>query len=259
MQPSKRKILRVCLIAVAVAAIAIIATPLWLGHTIKAAVVTVGPQILGVPVKVAGISVSALRGRVEIRGFEIGNPEGFDTPYLLHAEEVVADVHVRDTLFESPHIEEIRVVGPHVWYHRKLTESNVSALLANLEKDGGEEKDAEDKPRGKDEGGDKKKDEGKSIVIDNFLFDEGTVGVKMGAGVNIPLAKIELHDIGKDGSFMSAQIVRVVLGAVLDSVIHAVSAVGETAVKAVGATADAVGDAAGALIKGVGSILGGDE
>lgn len=247
----------------AVVAAVVVVAPWLLGFLIAGSIRTIAPQILGVPVKVGMVSLSALTGRVEVRGFEIGNPEGFDTPYLLHSKQLLVDLHVRDLLRGQTHIEEVRVIGPRVWYHRKLTSSNVSTLLDGLDSRAAADKDAEKaKDKEKEKKGKKGKDAAKPVVIDHFLFDEGTVGVKVGAGVEVPLAKVELRDIGKNGAFMPVQIVRVVLGAVFDSVLHAVSAVGGAAVDAVGgaagAAADAVGNAAGSLIKGAKSILGGD-
>ena len=254
-------------VAAAVAAILIV-LPIVLGVFVAGAIRTVAPPVLGVPVKVKWVSLSFLRGRVGVRGFEIGNPEGFSTPYLLHADEVAVELSVRELLGGTCHIREIRVIGPHVWYHRKLAESNVSALLADLDRRFPKDKDG-DKPREAKPAKKEKKGGSMPVMIDHFLFDEGTVGIKVGAGVEVPLAKVELNDIGKDGAFMPVQIVRVILGAVFDSVLHAVEAVGglavdavETiggaAVDAVGAAAGAVGDAAGAIFKGAKSILGGD-
>ena len=240
-------------VAAVVVAILIV-LPFVLGIFVAGTIRTVAPQILGVPVKVKWVSLSFLRGRVGVHGFEIGNPEGFNTPYLLHAGKVVVDLHVPDLLHGKTHIEKLHVIGPHVWYHRKLTESNLSVLLDGLDKRFPKDEKEEDESKDKK----KEKKKGKPVVIDHFLFDEGTVGVKFGAGVEVPLAKVELFDLGKNGAFMPVQIVRVVLGAVFDSVMHAVSAVGAAAVDAVGAAADAVGDAAGSLIKGAKSLLGGD-
>lgn len=248
---------RTILAAAATVAVAAALLLLCLGPIVKGAVKAFGPAFLGVPVNVESVSISAFSGKAEIRGFEIGNPEGFDTPYLLHADTLAVDLSVRELLGGSCHIRDLRVIGPRVWYHRKLASSNVSTLLEGLDSKAAEEK-SKDRP-------DRKKDS-KPVVIDHFLFDEGVVGVKVGAGVEIPLAKVELNDIGKDGALMPAQLVRVVLGAVFDSVLHAVSAIGDLATDAVGTIGgvakDAVGatvNAAGSVLRGVGTIFGGDD
>lgn len=251
---------RTILVAAATVAVAAALLLLCLGPIVKGAVKAFGPAFLGVPVNVESVSISAFSGKAEIRGFEIGNPEGFDTPYLLHADTLAVDLSVRELLGGSCHIRDLRVIGPRVWYHRKLTSSNVSTLLEGLDSKAAEEKEEKEKDRP-----DRKKDS-KPVVIDHFLFDEGVVGVKVGAGVEIPLAKVELNDIGKDGALMPAQLVRVVLGAVFDSVLHAVSAIGDLATDAVGtiggAAKDVVGatvNAAGSVLRGVGTIFGGDD
>ncbi|MBR3086417.1 MAG: hypothetical protein IKH04_08445 [Kiritimatiellae bacterium] len=256
MKKGKRTILAAAATIVVAAALFL----LCLGPIVKGAVKAFGPAFLGVPVNVESVSISAFSGKAEIRGFEIGNPKGFDTPYLLHADTLAVDLSVRELLGGSCHIRDLRVIGPRVWYHRKLTSSNVSTLLEGLDSKAAEEKEKEEKDRP-----DREKDS-KPVVIDHFLFDEGVVGVKVGAGVEIPLAKVELNDIGKDGALMPAQLVRVVLGAVFDSVLHAVSAIGDLATDAVGtiggAAKDAVGatvNAAGSVLRGVGTIFGGDD
>lgn len=255
MKPTAKKVARRATIAAIAVAAVVFAVPWILGIFIAGAVRTIAPQVLGVPVKIERVTMSAISGKVEVRGFEIGNPEGFDTPYLLHADQLLVDVNLRELIRGNNHIEEIRVIAPKVWYHRKLTESNVSALLAGFDKRFPKD-DAKDSEKSKEPS--EKKAKGKPLVIDHFLFDEGTVGVKVGAGVEVPLAKIELFDLGKEGAFMPIQIVRVILGAVVDSIMHAVTAVAGAVGDAAGSAAEAIGDAAGSLIKAAGSFLSGD-
>ena len=96
------------------------------------------------------------------------------------------------------------------------------------------------------------------------------MGVKAGVGLEMPLAKVELFDLGKDGAFVPLQAVRILVSAVLDSVVHAVSSLGGATLGAAGAVggaavkgASAVGGAAvkgaGAVVKGIGSLFGGNN
>ena len=238
-------------VAAVVVAILIV-LPFVLGVFVAGTIRTVAPQILGVPVKVNWVSLSFLRGRVGVHGFEIGNPEGFNTPYLLHAGKVVVDLHVPDLLHGKTHIEKLHVIGPHVWYHRKLTESNLSVLLDGLDKRFPKNEKEEDDSK------DKKKEK-KPVVIDHFLFDEGTVGVKFGAGVEVPLAKVELFDLGKDGAFMPGQIVVILVKSIFSSVVSLVTNVGGAAVDTVGDVGKAAVGGVVSAAKGIGSLFGGSS
>ncbi len=236
--------------------VVLVAVLLWrIGSIIEGSVNTVVPKLLGVPVSVSDVDVSVLRGEVKISNFEIGNPEGFDTPYMFHLGTLHVDVATRDLFKGTCHIREIHVGEPKVWYHQKLTSNNIAAFLGQLEE--------RFPPPEKEDKTDKPKNEKKSmpVVIDHFLVDEGTIGVKVGAGFEVPLLEIELNDIGKDGAFMPIQIVQILVKSILSSVVHAVGSVGGAAVDAVGAVggaaADAVGAVGGAAVKGVGAAVKG--
>ena len=107
-------------------------------------------------------------------------------------------------------------------------------------------------------------------MIDHFLFDEGYIGSNLFIGKKIPLLKIELNDIGKDGAFMPGQIVVILVKNILSSVVSLVTNVGGAAVDTVGdvgkAAAGVVGDAGkaaagaiGSVAKGIGSLFGGSS
>lgn len=89
---------------------------------------------------------------------------------------------------------------PRVWYHQKLTRSNVSVFLDILN-----EKyppSVEGKPEEKEP----EEKVAKPVVIDYLLVEKGCVGVKIGAEMELPLPAIELKDIGKDGAMVPGQV-----------------------------------------------------
>lgn len=265
-----KKILRIVGVSLAVLVV-VLSLVLWrIGSIIESSINTAIPIVLGVPASVESVDVSVLRGKVDIKDLEIGNPEGYDSPYMFHMDLLKLDIAMRDLFKKQVHINKIHIIGPHVWYHQKLTSNNISDFLKQLP--GG---DKEDKPK-KDKKG--KDSEPITVVIDHFLLDEGTLGVKAGVGLEMPLAKVELFDLGKDGAFIPLQAVRILVSAVLDSIVHAVGSIGGAALDATGAVGDAavkgvsvVGDAAvkgasavggaavkgaGAVVKGIGSLFG---
>ena len=258
------KTCRILGIILAVIILLVVSAKLWLGATIKSAVNGLGPKVLGVPVEVASVSVDLLGGKVRMDTLTIGNPEGFEsTPYLFKLDGLSIDLAVGDILRGNTHIYDITVDGPHVWYHQRIPSSNVSKLLDILEEkypsDGKKKDDKDDSDK-----------EAKPVVIDHLLIKEGTVGIKMGIGGEVPLLKIELNDIGKDGAMMPVQVVKLLVTSIVKGVLSAVANLGGSAVDAVGnvggAAVDAVGTAGkaavgavGSVAKGIGSLFGGSS
>ncbi len=236
------------------------------GTIIKTSVNTLGPQVLGVPVSLEHASFYPLKGEIRMRNLVIGSPdeEKFGTNAIFRLGGLSVDLAMKDILAGDVHIRDITITGPEVWYQKTLTSSNIGRLLEILEEKypPNDSKD-KDKPE-------TKKGESKPVVIDHFLFDEGYIGSNLFIGKKIPLLKIELKDIGKDGAFMPGQIVIILVKNILSSVVSLVANVGGAAVDAVGdvgvAAVDAVGTAGkaavgavGSVAKGIGSLFGGSS
>ncbi len=238
------------------------------GTIIKSSVNTLGPQVLGVPVSLEHASFYPLKGEIRMRNLVIGSPdeEKFGTNAIFRLGGLSVDIAMKELLSGDVHIRDVTITGPEVWYQKTLTSSNIGRLLEILEEkypaDDSKKEEKKDKP-------DEKK-EGKPVVIDHFLFDEGYIGSNLFIGKKIPLLKIELTDIGKDGAFMPGQIVVILVKNILSSVVSLVTNVGGAAVDVVGdagkAAVGVVGDAGkaaagavGSVAKGIGSLFGGSS
>ena len=261
-----KKVLAIVGIVLAAIVVALAIVLSRLGTIIKSSVNQLGPTVLGVPCQLESCSVYPLKGEIEMKHLEVGNPEGYSTPYLFHLDGMNFKMSIWEIFKGAVHINEIRVIGPHVWYHKTLTSSNLSDLLKILEGKYPKNEETKAEKSEKPEGGKK------TVVIDHILVDEGTIGLKFGVGGEIPLMKIELHDVGKDGALMPVQIVKMLVEAVVSSVISAVgnvggaaidgaSAVGGAAVDAASAVGGAAVDAAsavgGAVVGGASKVIGG--
>lgn len=260
-----RRILRVAGIAAGILVVLAAIVLMRVGTIIKTSVNTLGPQALGVPVSLGHASFHPLSGKVRMRDLVIGSPDGekFGTNAIFRLGGLSVDIAMGELLAGDVHIRDIAITGPEVWYQKTLTSSNIGRLLEILEEkypsDGAkaqkEEKDGEASGKG-----------GSPVVIDHFLFDDGYIGSNLFAGRKIPLLKIELNDIGKDGAFMPGQVVVLLVRNILSSVVSLVANAGGAAVDAVGAVGNAavdavgaVGNAADSVIKGIGGIFGGSE
>lgn len=255
MSRTKRRIGRVIGIVLVTLAVVLLLVTLRLGTIIRTAVNTMGPPLLGVPVSVESVAVHPLQGRFNLRALTIGNPEGYASEYLFRLDEMRLELALADLFKGQTRFKEIVIEGPHVWYDRKLTRSNVGDLLEHLEKMA-PEKEPVDKPRGGKPA--------KPVIIDHFEMKEGTVGIKVGVGMKLPLPGIELKDIGRDGALMPVQIIRLVFVNIFKGVLQVVAGAGDLAIeglKGAGSlAADGIkgaGDLAAGGIKGAGKAVGG--
>lgn len=244
----KRKLTRIACCVLVVALVLCLVLRLWLGALIVKTVNAMGPVALGVPVSIESASVNIFSGKALLRGIEIGNPEGFDTPYLFRLDSILVDLDLSDCFHGTTHIRDIVVSGPHVWYHRKFTESNLSSFLAILKEK--YPSSPEKEPREKPETAEKKS--ARPMVIDHLLVEKGTIGLKIGVQAEIPLLEIELKDIGRDGAMMPAQVGVLLAESIGKGIVSAVSGAGSLAVGGV----KTVG---GTLVEGVRSLFDDSE
>ena len=252
--PSHGKRLRRILagILIVLVVLVLLAT-LRLGTIIKTAVNTAGPALLGVPVTVDSVSVFPYRGEVDLRALTIGNPDGYGSEYLFRLDRMRLELVLADLFKGRTRVREIVIEGPHVWYDRKLSRSNVGDLLETLEKLAPPE-DSEAPPE-------ERKPPAKPVVIDRLSMQEGTVGIRIGVGMKLPLPAVELKDIGKDGALMPVQVIRLILVNIFKGVLNVVAGAGGLAVegvKDVGSLAVDGAVGAGSLavdgVKGAGSL-----
>ncbi|MDP6525884.1 MAG: hypothetical protein QGH15_16835 [Kiritimatiellia bacterium] len=254
----------VVLVLLAVVAILLVVVVTRLGDVIKNAVETVGPGFTGGEVTLADVSVKPLKGEAGLRGFVVGNPEGYKTDKAFELGEVQVKVDLGSVTKDTIIINEIVIDGPEITYEKSLKKSNIAQILDNVNKaagveEGGEEPEEEPAEKG----------EGKKVVIDHVIVKNARVRLStallMGKAVSIPLPTIELEDIGKESegtTFAEAtsEILKAVLGSVTEAVSKSVElagdaakAVGDAAIKGADAALKGAGAAADAAAKGAGA------
>jgi hypothetical protein len=268
------------------------------GTIIREAVNQAGPKLLGVPVSVQDVTFLPIRGQVKLQNLHVGNPAGYKTAGVF--ELGLVDIQLKpSSLFSGTVvIESVKIEKPVITYERGLKNSNIGALLDQLEgkpkgesgerKEGGEKPPPAPEPREPPKApapapAPEKKDEGGKKVIIRDLQVNGaqvkvTITALQGAAAPIPLPQVHLTGIGEESkgtSFGAAlrEIIGAILGAVTDVVTGAGKLVGEGAVavggvavdgvKAVGGVAvdgvKAVGGAAGKITEGIGGLFKGKD
>jgi hypothetical protein len=195
----KKPLARKCGIALIIIGLVMMFAVLALDVILKSSVNHVVPFFTKSEASLDDVSISLLKGRVELKGFYIGNPEGYDSKrHVMKIDRVLCDVSVWSLLTNKIIIEDIEVIGFDVNYETKLLKGdNIRALVANIMTGvGGASASKEEEVAEEETGGAKK------IQLNHFLIEGGAVAMRFAgsekAGLSAPLPRIELHDIGKD-------------------------------------------------------------
>ena len=239
------------------------------------AVETILPKITGTPVKLESFTVSPFTGRGTIRGFIIGNPEGFKTDSSFELGTVRVDIDLRSLFTDTIVIEEIYIDAPKITFEAGFP-SNIGQIQRNVEEYAAPPEEGEEPEEPEEEEEDAKP--GKKIVVRHFLLENGEIALSakflQGHAAPVPLPRIELHDIGggDDGEGQSvAEVSKEIFTAVGGKVTEVATAalnklkeLGGEAVDAAGEAGRGVLDAAGEAGRGLldtgrGILGGGDE
>jgi hypothetical protein len=234
-----------------------------------------GPVALGVPVSLQDADIRPFRGRMVLKGFHIGNPEGFKTPGLLDLGSIRVRLDLASLKSDTIVVKEIAINGLELTYEKGLLDSNLGTLIASLSagEEGADQSPAEEQKPAPEK-------PGKKVVIEKLTIAEsrmnfsvtGAAALTGGGAIPIPLPAITLTDLGKDqeGGLTLVQAIREALTAVAGAsgtaiagsaklLGQGVEAVGEgalTAGKAVGEGAVDAGKAIGGAAADAGKAVG---
>lgn len=213
----------------------------WGGHVIKHSVNAVGPQVLGVPVRLESARFYPLRGHVSLSGMTVGNPEGFHTESLFDLRHLEVDLNVRSLFADTIIIDRILIEAPQITVEAGLRRTNLGALLAQLES-------ATDPDAPEIEEAPKEVDVGKTVVIKELILADARAQVSAtamrGRVVPVQLSTITLNDLGGEDQSLT-QIVTEVVKAVVGAVGNAVAGAG-----------DLLGDGLQSALEGAGALTG---
>ncbi|MBN1670267.1 MAG: hypothetical protein JXR37_04505 [Kiritimatiellae bacterium] len=247
----KKRIIYVAAGVVLVPVALLLLATAFLGSIVKSAVNEVGPAAMGVKVSLQDADFSILRGKARLAGLFVGNPEGFDAPSLCELGEMDVHMRVGSVLSDTVVIDRIYIRAPQFTYQRGLKDSNVGALLKQLEGES-EQTDKTDKPDKSE-----KAKSGKKVIIHELVIEEARVNLSVTAAhkhaAAVELPRIHIRDIGKEKGGAS---VREALGKVFRAVAGSITNAAASATEAAKRAGEAAKDG---ILKGVakGEELGG--
>ncbi len=160
-----------------------------LGRGAVAAVNRYGPPVTGTQVALGSAHLSPVSGGGWLRDLFIGNPAGFQTAKAFSVREVSVSVRPLSLFGDTLDVREVVVANPEFVFETKLVSSNLGTILENVRRS--TEDDGKAAPAEQAAGPTKK------IMIRHFVLENARVTVAVGnTTLEVPLAKLELHDIG---------------------------------------------------------------
>jgi len=222
----------------------------YLDSLVKGGIEVVGSEVLGVEVRVGGVSLSPLSGQGSISGLTIANPEGFDSPYAFELGEVALQLDIGSLRSDVIEITSVAIDTPRITYETDIRTDNIRTLLARVGGEGGEEQTTASGSSA-----------GKDLLIREFrMLDPQLDVITPIASAPVPLPEIVINDIGTGDNGASAQeVLQLILGrinrAVLEGNIPAVQELRNSLQNIESEARDAVDDAVEDLGNRLRSIL----
>jgi hypothetical protein len=256
----KKLFLGVVIVLVVLIVAAVIGVGLFLDSIVKMGMETVGPKITQVSIKVDAVNLSLLNGSARVKGFVVGNPEGYKTPQAISVGSAAVGVNPLTIFSDKIVVRSVRIEAPEITFEGGLGGNNLSKIMDNVNavaKNGG--------PAATNTTAKAGNEPGRKMEVDDFLITGAIVHVSLtgigGREMTLTLPDIHLTNLGTDRAGITAtDLTRRVLGAITTATIKAVANattdigkvtgnLGKDAQKAVDQNVDKISRGIGGLLK----------
>jgi uncharacterized protein involved in outer membrane biogenesis len=129
----KKLILILAGVVVLVVVAAVVGVGLFLDEAIKKGVETYAPQYTQTPVKIDAVALSALSGSGSIKGFVMGNPAGYKTPYAMQVGSASLAVKPASLFPGKVIFHSIVIQNPEINFEGDLAGNNLNTILKNVQ------------------------------------------------------------------------------------------------------------------------------
>lgn len=247
----KKLIVRGLIVVVLLVVVALVAAIFFLGSIVKTGVEKVGPVVTKVPVKLDSANISVFSGSGELKGFVLGNPEGFKKPEAIKVGTMSLSISPMSVLGDKVVIRSVKVLDPEITYETDLKSSNLGKILDGM----GGDKPAGEKPGEKKPSSDDKAAQ-KKLQVDEFVISGAKVHLSatmLGSAPPIALPEIRLNNLGQGPEgITAAELGKRVMSALYDATQKAVT---DNAAKLGKGGELLKGGAADSIKKGIGDFL----
>jgi hypothetical protein len=172
-----------------------------LDSIIKTAVEKVGSDVTQVDVRLNKVNIGLKEGSGELYGLSVGNPVGFEADSVFELGKIRLVLDTESLTSDIIVIRELVILEPVVTYEFTTKGSNIQALQSNVKKSSGAKSGEAASKDDASEGG------GKKLVIERLSIEGGQVNVVsslLKKPLQVSLAKVELHNIGKEKGGLGA-------------------------------------------------------
>jgi uncharacterized protein involved in outer membrane biogenesis len=250
----KSKLIKLLVALAVVAVIALVILFASLNSIVRNGVVQFGPEVIKAPIQLDGVDISVFSGSGELRGLNVGNPDGFKTPSAFKLGSARLQVKPMSLLGDKVVVQSVKADGAEITFEGSLSGSNLGKIQENVDAYvtallGAKEKSA--KP-------------GKKLQIDELLITNTKINLSMtilgGKAMTIPLPDIKLANLGQgEQGVTPAEVIKVVIKEVVGQTTAAVSgalgSIGKGVTDAVKGVGGAATDAAKGITKGIGDMF----
>lgn len=196
----KKILVRLFIVFVVLLILGVVAAHLFLDDAVKRGILTIGPKLTKVEMKLDSVSLSLLSGSGKLKGFILGNPEGFKSPSAISVGSTELSVDPKSLLGDKIVLRTIELQAPEVTFETDLKANNLGKILSNLEETtGGKKEPTETTPPPPTPSEQAKAS--KKLQVDNFVISGGKLHVTVssfgGKSATVKLPEIRLKDLGK--------------------------------------------------------------
>lgn len=189
----------------------------FLGTIVKAGVEKVGPMITKVAVRLDAATISVFNGSGQLKGFTMGNPEGFKASDSVRVGSVSLKLEPGSVLSEKMIVRSVRVEAPEITYEAAFGGSNIGKILENIKAMAAQGHSNPDQPGSQ-----------KALQVDEFVISGAklnvTASVLGGKAMTLPLPEIRLANLGQSPEgITAAELSALAFGEVVEAAAKAVA------------------------------------
>ncbi|MBA43266.1 MAG: hypothetical protein CMF62_04560 [Magnetococcales bacterium] len=205
--------MRILKIIIAILVILPVALYLVREPLIKMAVNNVGTQVVGTEVNLDDVTFKPFSGLLELKGFSVANPQGYESPYAVTLGGVKVQLEPKSLLSNRIQIQEITITDPAITIEGGMKKNNLTDLQEGMMKNlpaSSEEAAPAEEPAAAE-------GEGKKVEIDLVQVQSGKVSITKPIALTANLGTITMRDIGKEGDNVTlAEFINNILNAVIN-------------------------------------------
>ncbi|HCD51653.1 MAG TPA: hypothetical protein DEQ34_04345 [Balneolaceae bacterium] len=198
------KIIKATGVVLGVIIIGIVKLTLSIDGMVKSGIEKNGSEMLNTEVSVADVDLSLLDGSGSIEGFEVNNPEKYNSENAIRIKKATIRVDLASLFSDQVIIKDLRIYAPELTFEQEGMTANLKELNDQLDTSGDEDSD-------------------KMLVIEHLIVDKGKVTVSTDIDrermASAEIDRFELNNIGKEGNNTIQQSIKQVIEPMLQEAI----------------------------------------